>query len=188
MLGGAERLIAGAVVTGGAAIAREAMRRRREGHEEVAEQEDSTQSAPETGPSAVPLIREVSDGRPNHYVGPEGTTIGSVVSGSPPSADLAGQVVRKVEDSESGWTLIECLNGARCWVDPAGLNAFSAPDPQPVAPEPAQAQAPGSPENVVLHWFSVDAGIAVQLSDGTVVGQLQPGTWFAAHEEAGGWT
>ncbi len=195
VLGGAERLIAGAVVTGGAAIAREAMRRRRDGHQEMTEQQDSAESAPETGPSAVPLTREVSDGGPNHYVGPEGTTVGSVVSGSAPSVDLAGQVVRRIEDSDSGWTLVECLNGARCWVDPTGLTPFAAPavdtsrgheiEATP-APEPVQ-QPKVEPEPTALYWFYVNTTVQVQLGDGSVIGQLEPGAWYPAHEESGGW-
>jgi hypothetical protein len=177
-------------------------REKREGESGGPEQVDKATPAPatpemspeDTGPAVTEPPTDEVPPSPDHYIGPKGTTIGSVVTGTPPSADLAGQVITRLAESESGWALVECLNGARCWVDPADLEPIGT-QPSKVSPKrqiehPGEApivKEPAAKPTEVLFWFYVDAAIPVQLSDGSVVGDIGPGAWHPAHEELGGW-
>ena len=131
--------------------------------------------APDLPGSRVPLTFT-----PTHQVAATGATVGSS-SDMLPSSDLAGQYVRLIEAADSGWALVECANGSRCWVDAADVSPIARPTALPprAGTSPAAAQ--------LTYWFYVAEPVTVQATGGTPVGLLSPGRWYPAYQEASNW-
>jgi hypothetical protein len=68
------------------------------------------------------------------------------------------------------------------WVDHSRLIDLAPPAHEQVIAGPPEAEPP------VLFWFHVSETVSLQRSSGVIAGQLDPGTWYPAHEAAGEWT